>query len=82
MASWVKKSLKKTSPKNLKIYLVNIEILKQINCLICTIYFDVEFVQYVGELNDYVYGNMAYEFENILYGVINSSKIKTALTLC
>lgn len=33
-------------------------------------------MQYVGELNDHVYGNMAYEFENILYGVINSSKIK------
>lgn len=26
-------------------------------------------------------GNMAYEFENILYGVINSSKNKAALTL-
>ena len=34
-------------------------------------------MQYIGELNTYVYGNMAYEFENILYGVINrSSKIK------
>ena len=57
--------------------MVNIEILKQIHYLICTIYFDVEFMQYIGELNTYVYGNMAYEFENILYGVINrSSKIK------
>lgn len=34
-------------------------------------------MQWVGELNNYVYGNMAYEFENILYGVKNrSSKIK------
>ena len=37
----------------------------------------MEFKEYIGELNDYMYGNMAYEFENLLYGVINrSSKIK------
>lgn len=56
---------------------MNIEILKQIYCSVGAIYFDVYFMQYIGELDDCVYGNMTYEFENLVCGVINrSSKIK------
>lgn len=53
-------------PPNLKIYLVNIKVLKQIHSLMCTIHSWVEeFGIKIGEL-DCLCGNMTYEFKNLL----------------